>query len=125
MSRKWLEFGKGNLPVVPIRIGTERYDALVDTGALISFIEPKTALDLRLTQERNYSIFPIGGSDFTCPTVTLPPVGFAEFELLPCVAAISSLSSLRLNIDLILGVNAFANLRLQFDFIEGRVYIVS
>ena len=35
-----------------------------------------------------------------------------------------SLSLLRLNINFIPGVNAFAGRRLQFDFLDGRVYII-
>lgn len=38
-------------------------------------------------------------------------------------AGVVNLDNLRLGIDLILGINAFAGYRLQFDFTQGRLYL--
>jgi predicted aspartyl protease len=123
MSRRWLRFNKHSLPVVQVHIEGERYTALIDTGAGISFIEPQLALEFGLPKVGEYLIRTLGGRQSFCRTVELPPVGFAGLELTPCLAAVDSLSSLRLNINFILGVNAFTNRRLHIDFKEGRVYI--
>jgi len=56
--------------------------------------------------------------------VELPPIGFADLELAPCRAGVLGVSRLGLPIDLVLGVNAFYKQRLQFDFVEGRIYII-
>ncbi len=124
MSRRWLTFDKNNLPIVSIHIKRERYTALVDTGAGISLIEPQLAFEFGLPKVGEHLIRTLGGRQTFCRTVELPPVGFAGLELPPCLAVVDSLSPLRLNINFILGVNAFAGRRLQFDFLEGRVYII-
>jgi hypothetical protein len=56
--------------------------------------------------------------------VQLPKIGFGNLELDPCRAGIFEVAKLGLPIDLILGVNAFRGRRLQFDFIDGRIYII-
>jgi hypothetical protein len=40
-------------------------------------------------------------------------------------AGVINLDNLRLGIDLILGVSAFAGYRLQFDFTQGRFYLLA
>jgi len=39
-------------------------------------------------------------------------------------AGIVDLTNLRIGIQLILGINAFSGYRLQFDFSEGRLYLL-
>jgi hypothetical protein len=56
--------------------------------------------------------------------VQLPKIGFGNLELDPCRTGIFEVAKLGLPIDLILGVNAFRGRRPQFDFIDGRIYII-
>lgn len=51
-------------------------------------------------------------------------IGFAEKELAKFQAVVRQLSLLGLDIEFILGVNAFADYRVQFDYPESRVYII-
>jgi predicted aspartyl protease len=124
MSRNWLSFKRGNVPVVSVHIGVDRYSALVDTGALFSFIAPGLSLELGLQKSGTQAIVSVTGHREYLPKVTLPAVGFAEFDLSPCEAVVRNLTPLGLSVELILGVNAFAGRRLQFDFNEGRVYLL-
>ncbi len=125
MARNWLEFKRGNVPTVPIRIDNERYLALIDTGALYSFVAPDLSLLLGLPRKRFQTIVGVSGQKELLPVVTLPAIGLAQLELSPCEAVVRSLKPLGLNIELILGVNALANHRLQFDFKEGRIYVIA
>lgn len=124
MSRNWLRFTPGNLPVVSVRIGFRRYFALVDTGAYINLALSDLSLKLGLPQEKAQNIVALNGQVEAVPTVLLPAIGFGNVELAPCRAGLRNLKPLGLGIELLLGVNAFAQHRLQFDFREGRIYIV-
>jgi predicted aspartyl protease len=124
MSRIWLPFTPGKLPIVTVRIGTERYRALVDTGAAISLIEPEIAVVLGLQMRGWQPLVGVTGQKEMVEIVQLPTIGFSGIELSPCRAVVQELAPLGLKIELILGVNAFAAHRLQFDFREGRIYIV-
>ena len=37
MSRRWLSFTPNSIPFVSIRLGADRYEAMVDTGLHIDF----------------------------------------------------------------------------------------
>ena len=52
-------------------------------------------------------------------------VGIGTVDLPPFRAGVLDLNPLRLGIQAILGVNAFAGYRVQLDFAEGRVYLLS
>ncbi len=124
MSRIWLPFISGKLPIVTVRIGTERYRALIDTGAAISLIEPEIAVVLGLPMRGWQPLVGVTGQKDMVEVVQLPAIGFGGVELAPCRAVVQELDPLGLKIELILGVNAFAAHRLQFDFREGRIYVV-
>lgn len=124
MSRSWLPFPRRGLPVVGVRIGPDRYRALVDTGAAVSMVAPDVALRLGLQEAGEMTIIALSGEREPFPLVQLPSVGFAGVELAPCRAVVRPLTQLDLKIELLLGVNAFAGRRLQFDFPAGRVYIM-
>jgi hypothetical protein len=51
-------------------------------------------------------------------------VGMGQVELSPLQAGILDLGPLRLGIQAVLGVNAFAGRRLQVDFPAGRLYLL-
>ena len=124
MARSWLQFVPRKIPVVGVRIGTSRHKALVDTGAAISMVAPEVALKLGMASTWTYPIVGISGQRQTPRTVQLPGVGFGNVELQPRRAAVVDLAPLGLSVEIILGVNALYKHRLQFDFIEGRIYIM-
>jgi predicted aspartyl protease len=124
MARTWLKFNPRRVPVVSVRVGPGRYFALVDTGADISLISPALSLRLGLRQVASQEIVGLNGRRESLRVVELPAVGFANLELAPCRAGVLGVSRLGLPIDMVLGVNAFFNQRLQFDFVEGRIYII-
>lgn len=124
MARSWLQFDSRRAPVVGVRIDCDHYRALVDTGADISFIAPALSLRLGLQRVGDQAVVALNGSRQIMPAVQLPVVGFGNILLGPCHAALCHVSRLGLPIELILGVNAFAKHRLQFDFIDGRIYII-
>jgi hypothetical protein len=57
--------------------------------------------------------------------VELAGVGVGQIDLSPFQAGVLELGLLRLGIQAILGVNAFSGRRLQIDFSEGCVYLLS
>jgi len=66
----------------------------------------------------------ITGEVDSVPAVQLPSVQFGNSTLAPCRAAVLDVRKLGSKIEIILGVNAFANRRLQFDFKHERIYII-
>jgi hypothetical protein len=57
--------------------------------------------------------------------VEVTEVGIGDIELPPFQAGVLELSHLRFGIQAVLGINAFAGRRLQIDFGEGRIYLLS
>jgi len=123
MPRNWLSFTPNSIPFVSVRIGADRYLAMVDTGSFISMVSPEVSIGLGLPQQGRQTVVSVHGNIKTRPLVTLPPIGVAEIELAPCKAVISDLNPMMTRLDLLLGVNAFADRRLHVDFKEGRIYI--
>jgi len=123
MPRSWLSFTRNAVPVVSVRIGNRRYEAMIDTGAFISMISPELSIRLGLPKQGQQPVISVHGDVRNRDLVTLPPLGIAEFEIVSCQAAITNLDPLKRGLDLLLGVNAFANRRLHIDFKEGRVYV--
>jgi predicted aspartyl protease len=124
MPRNWLPFVRRRTPVVGISIGPRRYYALIDTGAQISMIAPDIAIRLGLATVGLQRMIGITGEIDSVSVVQLPSFHFGKIELPYCRAALINVKRLNLGIQLILGGNAFANRRLQFDFKDERVYIV-
>lgn len=124
MPRSWLSFTLNSIPFVSVRIGADRYVAMVDTGSFISMISPELSIGLGLPKQGPQSVISVHGDIRTRTLVTLPSIGFAEIELAPCKAVISDLNPLKPRLDLLLGVNAFTNRRLHIDFGEGRIYLL-
>ena len=123
MSRRWLLFTQNSIPFVSIRLGADRYEAMVDTGSFISMISPELSIGLGLAKQGYQSVISVHGDARNRALITLPPIG-VELELAPCKAVICDLNPLKRGLDLLLGVNAFANRRLHIDFGKGRIYIL-
>lgn len=124
MSRKWLKFTRGSVPVVDVRLGSRRYRALVDTGSSYTMIMPDLALKLGLSRVGTKMIVALNGQYETLVTVNLPPVGFGNTELPLHEAGLRNLRPLGLGVELLLGIEAFQKLRLQIDFKEGHIYLL-
>jgi hypothetical protein len=124
MSRHWLSFTPNSIPFVSIRLGADRYEAMVDTGSFISMISPELSIGLGLTKQGYQPVISVHGDARNRALTTLPTIGVAELELAPCKAVICDLNPLKRGLDLLLGVNAFANRRLHIDFSKGRIYLL-
>jgi predicted aspartyl protease len=124
MPRSWLSFARNSIPVVSVRMGGRRYEAMIDTGAFISMISPELSIRLGLPREGHQPVISIHGDVQNRDIVTLPPTGIAELEIASCKAVISNLNPLKRGLDLLLGVNAFTDPRLHIDFGEGRIYLL-
>jgi predicted aspartyl protease len=125
MSRNWVAFAANGLPVIAARLGTYRLPVLVDTGAVRSLIVPAVASDFGLRIVGTDRIVGVTGSITSVPLVEVAGVGIGAFDLPPFRAGVLELSHLRLGIQAVLGVNAFTGRRLQIDFGEGRLYVLS
>jgi predicted aspartyl protease len=124
MARNWLPFLLKATPVVRVRIGPSRFSALIDTGAQISMIAPDVAIILGLPSIGLQAVVGITGKRENASLVQLPSIGFGCIELASCRAAVIDVKQLGLKIEMLLGVNAFNRRRIQFDFIDERVYII-
>lgn len=124
MARNWLPFLLKSVPIVRVRIGPSRFSALIDTGAQISMIAPDVAIILGLPSLGVQTVIGVTGKRENASLVQLPPIGFGRIELASCRAAVIDIKRLGLKIELLLGVNAFHQRRMQFDFIDGRIYII-
>lgn len=125
MPRNWGSFPIGGLPVISARLGNPRFPVLVDTGAVRSLVVPAVATGLGLRIIGSDRIIGVTGSVTSVQLVELAGVGVGTVDLPPFRAGVLDLNPLRLGIQAILGVNAFAGYRLQLDFAEGRVYLLS
>lgn len=108
-----------------MRLSEHRFTVLIDTGALRSLIVPTVASDFGFRIVGSDRIVGVNGRVSAVQLVELDTVGFGEIDLPPFRAGVLELSHLRLGIQGVLGVNAFTNRRLQVDFSEGRVYLLS
>ena len=125
MPRNWVAFAPNGLPVIVARLGTHRFPALVDTGAARSLIVPAVASRFGLRIIGTDRIVGVTGSVTSVLLVEVAGVGIGSVDLPPFRAGILDLGPLRLGIQAVLGVNAFAGRRLQIDFLEGRMYVLS
>ena len=124
MPRQWVAFPPNTLPVVWARLAQQRFRVLIDTGAARSLITPAAASSLGLRAVGTDRIIGVTGTVASVSLVEVIGVGIGPIELLPFQAGVLELELLRLGIQAILGVNAFAGRRLQIDFLEGRVYLL-
>lgn len=125
MPRKWVAFQANSLPVVWARLGQHRFRVLIDTGAARSLVAPAVASGLGLRIVGTERIIGVTGTIASVQMVELVGVGVGQIDLSPFQAGVLELGLLRLGIQAILGVDAFSGRRLQIDFSEGRIYLLS
>ncbi len=125
MPRNWAAFQPNRLPIIAMKVGTNRLSTLVDTGAARSLITPTVATGLGLQVTGTDTIVGVTGVTTTVPLVQIIGARIGEVEFPPFEAGVLELSHLRFGMQAIFGVNVFAGRRLQIDFGEGRVYIFS
>lgn len=124
MPRRWVAFPPNSLPVVWARLAPHRFRVLVDTGAARSLITPAVVSGLGLRMVGTERIIGVTGAVASVPLVEVSSVGIGQIVLPPFQAGVLELGPLRLGIQAILGVNAFAGRRLQIDFPGGRLYLL-
>jgi hypothetical protein len=124
MPRNWVAFSSNNLPVVWARVEQYRFRVLIDTGAARSLVTPAVASSFGLRIIGTERIVGITGAIASVQLVEVVGVGLGQFELPPLQAGVLELGPLRLGIQAVLGVNAFAGRRLQIDFPAGRLYLL-
>ena len=61
MSRNWLSFVPNRVPIVPVRMGGRRYEAIIDTGAFISMISPRLSVRLGLLRQGQQRVVSVHG----------------------------------------------------------------
>lgn len=125
MSRNWVAFAPNGLPVIMARLENHRFPVLIDTGAARSLIVPAVASGLGLRIVGTDRVVGVTGSVTAVQLVDVAGVGIGTIDLPSFRAGVLELSHLRLGVQAILGVNAFAGRRLQIDFIESRIYLLS
>ena len=125
MPREWAAFRPHFLPVITVRRGPWAIRALADIGAQTSLIHPRLVLQFGLPTTGDLPVVGIGSQPMQVSRVRLADLHVARFPLKEFDAGVTNIDNLRLGIDLILGVNAFVGYRLQFDFTQGRLYLLT
>jgi predicted aspartyl protease len=125
MPRNWVTFAPHGLPVIMARLGNHRFPVLVDTGAARSLIVPAVASGLGLRIVGAERIVGVTGAVASVQLVQVAGVGIGTIDLPAFYAGVLDLGHLRLGIQALLGVNAFAGQWLYLDFTEGRLYLLS
>ncbi|MBI2359470.1 MAG: retropepsin-like domain-containing protein [Deltaproteobacteria bacterium] len=125
MPRNWASFRPHSLPIISLRIGGTIVRALLDTGASQSLIDPHLVKQLDLEEEGTGWIVGIRTEPFQVSLVTIRGATIGRCRLKPYKAGIIDVTNLRIGIQLVLGVNAFRGYRLQFDFAQGKLYLLS
>ncbi|MBM3242723.1 hypothetical protein FJZ31_41210 [Candidatus Poribacteria bacterium] len=142
MARIWLNFKPNDLPIVTVRIGKDYFKKInslvflliklfflkekfgVDTGAKYSIITPLIAARYELTISGHGRLAGIVQQTIIAPTATISNVSLASVHFEPFTAFIADIEHLRLGIQMIIGVNALRNRRIQIDFSAGKLYIL-
>lgn len=125
MPREWVAFRPHALPVITVRRGPWAIRALADTGAQTSLIHPRLVPQFGLPTTGDLPVVGVGSQPMQVSRVRLTDLYVARLPLKEFEAGVINLDNLHLGIDLIPGINAFAGYRLQFDFTQGRLYLLT
>ena len=87
--------------------------------------DPRLVKQLGLSEEGSGWIIGIATSSIEVPLVSISGLSIGQCSLRPFKAGVIDLTSLRIGAQLVLGINAFSGFRLQFDFAEGKLYLLS
>ena len=124
MAKRWLAFTPNDLPIIQVNLGPQRFFALLDTGAQISLLSPKVAASFGLTVTGQTLLVGITGVTEFVPKTSLEGLHLAGIPWDPLTAVIADVTRMNKKIDLVLGISAFRDRRVQIDFKEGRVYLL-
>jgi len=123
MARARLHFRPNSSPVISAYLGSTQVRALVDTGAHTSVVDPPLASLLRLPVIGDEWVYGISPMPVHARIIEVPSVRLRGLPLGPFRAYIIPLIQLGRGIEMILGVNAFKNLRLEIDLKNGELSI--
>ena len=98
--------------------------ALVDTSASQSLVDPRLARQLNFQEDGSGWIVGVGTEPLQVSFISIENAAIDRNVLKSFRAGIFDLTNLRIGIQLILGINAFQGYRLQFDFANGRLYLL-
>lgn len=126
MPRDWLSFRSNSLPIVNTHFRNEQIRILLDTGAFRSIVSLRFSDSQQLPRLPGTAdtIIGIGTAPISSYRVLVDGLMLASIRLPSFEANVVDLGHLGLNVTVLLGVNAFSNRRLQFDFAAGRVYFL-
>ena len=88
-------------------------------------VDPRLVKQLDLEREGLGWIVGIQTVPIQIPFVTVRGAAIGRCPLKPFKAGIIDLTNLRIGVQLVLGVNAFRGYRLQFNFAQGKLYLLS
>jgi hypothetical protein len=97
----------------------------VDTGASQSLIDPHLVKQLGIANQGSGWIVGIATAPIEIPLVSIAGLSIGQCALRSFKSGIIDLANLRIGVQLVLVINAFGGYRLQFDFTEGRLYLLS
>jgi len=123
MARVLLHFPPNRPPVIRVHIGSGYVRALIDTGAHTSVLNPSLASALRFPVIGDEWVYGISPMPVHARIIEIPSVRLRGLRLGPFRAYILPLIQLGRGIEIILGVNAFKDLRLEIDLKGGQLYI--
>jgi hypothetical protein len=125
MARQRVQFLPNFLPIFHVRLRSERILALFDTGARMSLITGVRVAPFDLPVTAHRTIVDVFGGQTVVPVVTLTGVGFGSMILSPFEVGIAPVTHFYLGTELILGINAFRDQRLQIDLAAGHLHLLS
>jgi len=124
MTRQWVQFLPNFLPIFHVRLRSERILAMFDTGARMSLITGIRIAPFNLPVTAHRTIIDVFGGQTVVPVAMLSDVGFGSVTLPPFEVGIAPVAHFYLGTELILGINAFQDQRLQIDLTAGQLHLL-
>jgi len=123
MARVLLHFRPNRPPVIGAYLGSDYVRALVDTGAHMSVLNPTLASLHQFPVIGDQWVYGISPMPVHARIIEVPSVRLRGLRLGPFRAFIIPLVQLGRRIEMILGIHAFKDLRLEIDLKGGQLYI--